>query len=162
MVLAVGCTSVEKPSQRMLDSMSPKNRAVIEELNPDVVSIAYLKNHVRKYEKKYGEEGYFCAAIVKGIVTDVEEYELPEELIEQLKQEEADLYESTGVESHYSEIPFYYVYLDNDETPLKLHLDQYPPIIGMRYYFIVSVEEFLKKPDINIRNFEMLSDSIEG
>lgn len=134
-VLLCGCSSgsPQKIDDKLLNHFSSKDRTILEEVNPDLVSMQYLVKHASDYATDITSDRNDYFVVVKGTVTklETEEYD-DDDILDKMDPEMADLLRGKVKTD---------IYLDECDIPLSDTDSEYNIEVGNEYYFYVMVSE---------------------
>lgn len=135
-VLLCGCSSgsPQKIDDKLLNHFSSKERTILEEVNPDLVSMQYLVKHASDYATDITSDQNDYFVVVKGTVSALETEEYDDELLDKMDPDMADLLRGKAKTD---------IYLDECDTPLCDTYSEYDLEVGNEYYFYVYVSESL-------------------
>lgn len=135
-LLLVGCSTntetTAKVDDTLLNHFSKSEQRVIEEVNPDVITMQYLVNHAEDYATSLDTDRNDFFVIVHGTVTKLETVEYDDAILEQMDADTADLLRGK------TSVNFY---LDNCSTAMIDSDSKYNLKTDKEYYFYVKVSE---------------------
>ena len=133
-VLLCGCSSgsPEKIDDDLLNHFSSKERSILKEANPDLVTMHYLVDHSSDYATDIDSERNDFFVVVKGTVTKLETEEYDDDILDKMDPEMADLLRGKTSTD---------IYLDKCDIPLNDSDSEYSIKVGKEYYFYVTVSE---------------------
>ena len=128
-----GCgSSAAKVDDSLMNHFSSDYRAMLAEVNPDVVSMEYLVEHASDYACDNDSDRNDFFVILRGCVSDLKIIEYDEEILSKMDEDMADtLRNSTRAE----------LYFDGCEECVDIDLNLHDVEVGGTYYFFVSVRE---------------------
>lgn len=134
-ILLSGCgssSSAEKIDEKLMNHFSSDDQAILNEANPDLVTMEYLVNHSSDYASNLSSDRNDFFVVVHGTVTSIETEEYDDSILDKMDPDMADLLRGkTGAE----------IFLDDCSTSLSDPDSEYDVKVGNEYYFFVSVKE---------------------
>lgn len=130
-ILLVGCSSSEKPQKidaTLMNHFPSTERTVLNEINPDVVTMQYLIDHSSDYATKLGSDRNDFFVIVHDIVEKIETEEYDDDILDRMDPEMADLLRGKTETN---------IFFPNCSIPLSFSEEDFK--VGNEYYFYVTV-----------------------
>lgn len=134
-VLLTGCSSndaAQKIDEKLMNHFPSNEQALLEEVNPDLITMEYLINHSSDYATDLSSDRNDFFVVVHGTVANIETEEYDDEILDRMDPEIADLLRGkTKTE----------IFFNDCSTPLTDSDSDFDVEIGNEYYFFVYVQE---------------------
>lgn len=140
-LLLTGCIGAAeaKPLKAVaiIDHFPEENHALIREVNPDIVDIHYLSDHVEQYATHLGTESEDFFVIVKGKVDEIK--------VEDFQKDATNMHSELpdDIKDYLAESVFRKIYLDNSTIPLmdtyEKGRENFQLEVEQEYYFFVTI-----------------------
>lgn len=134
-LLLTGCssTNVRKIDDKLLNHFSSSDQALLQEVNPDVVTMEYLVKHSKDYACELDTDRNDFFVLMHGTITDISIRSYDEEEVRALLPADmADTLLASTVAD---------VYIDGCADSIRVDIDEFPVETGAEYYFFVHVSE---------------------
>ena len=138
--LLVGCNKiadVAKLDDKQMNMFPSSVKVILEDANPDIVSMDYLEEHAKDYAIEFETDRNDYFVILKGTVTDVN--------IIDYSKEDLSILDNEDKETLLKDIISYEYYIDESKSYINtsINIGEKEPDIddGKEYYFFIIVNE---------------------